>query len=166
MTSLPVIEQRWIDRHDPPASAFLHPRASALREDRECCAQVPAVADAVRPVLVDPIRRHPHGRRRPPYGRWPRAHLPRLQSLQRHRRYRAPHRSFRAPRELRTSRLSAPHRAQVAECSSLRTPIFIGAEKADRNPPEKSGLPYLFRTYKKKAPGVSAKCLIFKQRNW
>ena len=33
-------------------------------------------------------------------------------------------------------------------------------------PPEKSGLPYLFRTYKKKAPGVSAKCLIFKQKNW
>lgn len=56
--SLPVDEQRRIDHHAPPATAFLHPRPPALGEDGKCCAQVAAVPDAIRTVLVDPLRRN------------------------------------------------------------------------------------------------------------
>ena len=59
--SLPLNQQRRIDRHGPPASVFLHPRPSTLGQDGERRAQVAAVADAVWTVLVNPLRRHAIG---------------------------------------------------------------------------------------------------------
>ena len=59
--SLPVNHRRRIDRHTPPALAFLHPRPSALGEDRQRRAQVAAVPDAVWTKLVNTLLRHAVG---------------------------------------------------------------------------------------------------------